>query len=119
MTNNLQVLIVPVDAKPYLKEIPNTLDELQKIVGGRIEFIGTKEGYNMFCNEEGKLMELEPNIYIHGKLDFIAGQFFVCKDDGVGDMTSISKTEAEQFLYKYVIGCKVNPSFNVKWNWDL
>jgi hypothetical protein len=119
MTNNIQVLVVPVDQKPYLKVIPNTLEALQEIVGGYIELVKTSEGYNMICNEEGKLIDLTPNIYIHNRMDNICGTFFVCNNDDEGEFTDILKEEAEDFLYKYVIGCKVNPTFNVAWNWNL
>ena len=35
-----------------------TLEEMQKFVGGYIEMVG-----NVICNEEGRLMRLEPNEY--------------------------------------------------------
>lgn len=39
-----------------------TLDELQKIVGGYIEIIGTPQGKILVINEEGKLKGLPINI---------------------------------------------------------
>lgn len=117
MSKTIQVLVVPVSQSPYLKEVANELESLQQIVGGHIEVVQTRERLNLVCNEEGKLNDLEPNISTG--MDYIAGQFFVCNNDTLGDFTSITKEEAEDFLYHYVIGRKVNPINNVKGKWDL
>jgi hypothetical protein len=116
-----QALIVPVDTKPYLMEVQDELEYLQLIVGGQLEYVAChdEEGFVIMCNGEGKLLGLEPNIwlglYSH---DYLAGQFFVCKADEEGEMVSLSKKEAENFLYKYVVGRKYNPRFNIG-KWDL
>lgn len=117
--NKIQVLVVPVDSNPYLKTVENELEPLQKIVGGDIEPIGTKEGYLIVGHGEAKIFGFEPNIIIGGGVDTINGQFFVCKFDGGEDFASISKDEATDFLYRYVIGCKANPVFNVALNYKL
>jgi hypothetical protein len=105
--NKIQVLIIPVKENPYMETIENSLEDFQKIVGGYIEVIGTSEGYNVVINEEGKLMDLEPNIIIHNGFDTINGQFLVALDDGEGEFASISEEQAQDFINKYVAGKKV------------
>ena len=118
MTNNVEVLVIPVDKNPYIKSIPNTLDAMQDLVGGYIELVQTEEGFNVWCNEEGKLIGLEPNFYLTvDRRDYMAGQVFVCLDDGEGEISSINKQQADYFLYHYVVGRKVNPINNMlSWN---
>jgi hypothetical protein len=119
MEESVQVLVIPVNESPYLKTIPNTLEAMQGLVGGYIELIQTEEGFNVFCNEEGKLTGLEPNFYLTiERTDYLAGQIFVTLDDGEGDITSLSKAHADFFLYEYVVGRKVNPANNML-SWSL
>jgi hypothetical protein len=117
--SKLTVLVVPVADKPYLKEVNNDLETFHELVGGYIEVVPTGEGFNMVCNEEGKIIGLEPNIQIHGGLDFISGQFIVCKNDAYGEFSSITQKEANEFLYLYVIGKKVYPNLNVTIDYKL
>ena len=74
------------------KEIENTLESLQNIVGGYIEraYMGErfmKEGIDPFINEEGKLIGLEPQIAIFDRegntiIDLVMGNcIFVSHDD--------------------------------------
>lgn len=63
------------------KEIDGSLDSLQKVVDGLIEFIYlpklTEQGIAMIINEEGKLLELRPTIacmYKNEITDIISGE---------------------------------------------
>lgn len=47
-------------------EIPNTLKALQAEVGGYIETVALDAKSVIICNEEGRLIGLEPNITING-----------------------------------------------------
>ena len=48
--------------------IPNTLQELQAIVGGRIEAVRFASDCVIICNEEGKLRGMAPNMFIMGEM---------------------------------------------------
>jgi hypothetical protein len=86
----IEVMVLDADGAPYLKEIKNELSAFQKIVDGRIEVVmievPTREGKAEVCcvlNEEGKLMELEPNFAFpigQGYWDVIVGNVFFCGD---------------------------------------
>ena len=45
----------------HIANISNTLENLQKTVGGKIETLYLGHGLILIVNEEGKLMNLEPN----------------------------------------------------------
>lgn len=89
-TKELHVKIVRLDANqnPQILTIPNSLKTFQDIVGGLIEVV---EICGVLCiiNEEGKLLDLDPNFAYpigvqEGKryFDIIAGDCFFIGDDG-------------------------------------
>ena len=79
----MQVVVVEPKKKPEVREIGDSLESMQKIVGGLIEAVYPfDEPVALICNEEGKLLNLplnralrddEGNVY-----DIISGTFFVC-----------------------------------------
>lgn len=77
MAEKIKVVIVEPYREPKVKEISNTLKELQKIVGGYIEIVPLQIGNNLsvICNEEGKLLGLLPNRSL-GQ-DVLCGTFLV------------------------------------------
>lgn len=65
----------PEEQYGEIREIENTLEALQKIVGGWIECV-YNNGSCIICNEEGKLQGLAPNIWFKG--DILVGTIIVC-----------------------------------------
>lgn len=45
--------------EPKVEYIENTLDDMQRVVGGLIEEIDLNDNTVLVCNEEGKLMNLQ------------------------------------------------------------
>ena len=92
--------------KPELVSMPNTLDALQEAVGGSIQAIYPYDDpVALICNEEGKLLGLEPNRALHceetGEIyDILCGTFLIC---GLGseDFTSLTKPLAEKYARKF------------------
>lgn len=65
----------------YAKEIPNTLEAMQELVGGYIETVPLNmSGVILVCNEEGKLRGMKPNPY-PGIPDLV-GPWFICGVSG-------------------------------------
>lgn len=52
---------------PELIEAGNNLSTLQKLVGGYIETVTIASDACIVCNEEGRLLGLQYNIFIAGK----------------------------------------------------
>ena len=79
----MQVVIVEPEKKPEVREIGNSLEAMQQVVGGFIEALYPfDEPVALICNEEGKLMDLPPNRALRddtGEVyDIISGTFFLC-----------------------------------------
>lgn len=91
----IKVLIVEPAYDPYVKEIYNTLQEKQKIVGGLIEFIALENNVDLICNDEGKMLNLEMNKIITN--DVICGTFIIA---GQEKGNTISLTEEQIKKYK-------------------
>ena len=47
-------------------DVPNTLEALQELVGGYIETVTVAADAAIICNEEGRLIGLEPNCTLLG-----------------------------------------------------
>ena len=77
----------PGEPVGHMTEIENTLEAMQKIVGGYIETVPVADGSDriiLIVNEEGKYMLLEENFWaqIRGHWDLIVGPVIVCGDSG-------------------------------------
>ena len=58
----MRVLVVEPERRPEVKEIDDSLKEMQGIVGGYIQSIYPfEEPVALVCNDEGKLMDLPAN----------------------------------------------------------
>lgn len=51
---------------PELRDIPNTLEELQASVGGYIEAVNLAKDAALICNEEGLILNMPYNIKFLG-----------------------------------------------------
>lgn len=105
--SKIKVLVYPVGCEPYVKDIGDDLSDMQDIVGGYIQYVdlgamaGIKElyGYDLYCNEEGKLEGLPMNrMFPH---DYIAGQFFVSKTGDEGEGVTLTDSDIE-LIKKYI-----------------
>lgn len=101
-SEEIQVVIVEPNKKPYKKMIPNTLAAMNDIVGGYIEIVRmgpTKTGAQLIItlNEEGKLLELPFNRKI-AHFDFLVGTFFISATNFMGDNVSLDDETADQMI---------------------
>ena len=97
----IKVLKVEPKKLPEVCELENELEALQKAVSigadytGLIEILYVNERICILCNEEGKLIGLEPNRRIRN--DILCGVFYVTGQDEEGNLTSLSDDEIETF----------------------
>lgn len=77
--DKIKVLYKPV-GKPFeVREIPNTLEAMQELVGGYIETVTICTDLVLICNEDGRALGLKPNPYIGHEF---VGDWFLCGVDG-------------------------------------
>lgn len=96
----IKIVIVEPNKAPYAKEIENTVEAKQAIVGGYIEAVRLPQDFYIIVNEEGKLQGLEPNRMIRG-FDMLVGTFFITKSNHKGDFVSLTDQDAEAAIRKF------------------
>lgn len=87
-------------------QIPNTLEALQKEVGGYIEMPYLVEdfyemGIDMVINEEGKLADLKPTLAIvsgNKVIDIIYGPVVFVSHDNEGNTISLNKEQRKYLM---------------------
>ena len=72
----MKVVRKEVHCNPHVVEIGNTLEALQKEVGGYIETVTMFTDMAIICNEEGRLMGMEHNLEFAG-IEFVGTVLFV------------------------------------------
>ena len=99
----MRVLVVEPERRPEVKEIDDSLKEMQGIVGGYIQAIYPfEEPVALVCNDEGKLMDLPANRGLRNKdgqmYDIVFGTFFLCGAPADSDhFTSLTPEQIEQY----------------------
>lgn len=97
----LHVLVVEPLKAPYPADIPHTLSAMQAVVGGTIQSLTPySDPVAIVCNDDGKLIGLEPNRILRDKYgspcDYLCGTFFVC---GLGEEDFASLPPAMERKY--------------------
>ena len=62
----MKVIYKAPGCDPELRDIPNTLEELQATVGGYIETLSLCSDLCVICNEQGRLLGMEYNLKFLG-----------------------------------------------------
>lgn len=100
---NMTVLLLCPGKRPEVITIPHTLKQMQQLVGGSIEAIYPfADPVAIICNEEGKLLGLEPNRAIRNPetgelIDILCGTCFIC---GLGEDDFCSLTQEQIDCYR-------------------
>ena len=76
--NKIKILYKEIEKEPRIMEIEDKLEIMQELVDGLIEIIPYNDVL-IVCNDEGKLLNMKPNILFD--YDYIAGNCFFVGDD--------------------------------------
>ena len=101
----INVLMVKPNERPRMVELGNDLDSLQKAVSigadyqGFIELVYLEDNVSILCNEEGKLIGLEPNRRL-GK-DILCGVFYVVAEDKEGNLASLTAAQQNKYAKQF------------------
>ena len=85
-------------------ELDNTLEAMQKFVGGLIECItlsDTGSEVTLVCNDEGKLLGLPLNRPLWDGADVLAGPGFLAGCDSEGNLTSLPQSAMDFYKEKF------------------
>ena len=99
----MRVLVVEPEHRPEVREINDSLKEMQGIVGGMIQPVYPfDDPVALVCNDEGKLMNLPANRGLrdgNGQIyDIVFGTFFLCGASADSDhFTSLTTEQIEQY----------------------
>jgi len=92
--SQIKAVVVKVGEEPQVTMLDNTLEELQGIVGGYLEtlYIASDRSVAMLLNEEGKLLDLKPNLDL--RRDVIVGNVVIVGVDvEEGEFRSLTEEE--------------------------
>ena len=102
----MRVLVVEPEQRPQEKEIDNSLEAMQQIVGGYIQSIPLDNSVALVCNEEGKLEDLPPNRGLRNQngqmYDIVFGTFFLCGVSADSEyFASLTQEQIEQYRDRF------------------
>lgn len=95
--------IIKQPGKPAKRiDIDNTLEALQKAVGGYIETVTLFEDVTLICNEEGRLMDLPYNMEFLG-IHFVGPVLVVWRaEDEFRSLTEEESQRVMKYIFKQV-----------------
>ena len=105
----MKVLLVKPRRRPIIKEINDSLESMQKIVGGLIEAVYPfDEPVALICNEEGKLLNLPLNRALRDSrgdvYDVIAGTFFLCAAPPDSDrFADLTDQQVKMYMERFAV----------------
>ncbi len=100
----IKMLIKEPYKEPYVKEVEDTLENMQEIVGGLIDCVNFPNipNVDIFVNDEGKLDRLDGNFWLPEYQDCVVGTcYMVGYDPKTGDSISLTDKQIEK-CKKYI-----------------
>ena len=97
----IKALMVEPNNPPCVVDLNTDLDSLQKAVSigapdqGLIEFVYLGDNVSILCNEEGKLIGLEPNRRLGD--DILCGVFYIVAENEDGELMSLTPVQQEHY----------------------
>lgn len=99
----MRILVIEQERRPEVREINDSLEAMQELVGGLIQPIYPfDEPVVLVCNDEGKLMDLPANRGLRDErgqiYDIVCGTFFLCGAPADADhFTSLTSEQIERY----------------------
>jgi hypothetical protein len=96
----IKAIVCRVGTDPVVEEIDRSLESLQKLVGGYLERIPLEVQVDVWCNEDGKLWELEENRWVDSAKGpvLLLGDFVILSRNSAGEHIDLSNEEIERWL---------------------
>jgi len=87
----MKIVVFEPNKRGYIKDISNTLKDMQEVVGGNIEVVHLFKDVTTVCKEEGRILSLPKNRC------GLVGTFFCCDEAGEG-FTSLSEEIMQRLI---------------------
>lgn len=101
----MRILVIAPERKPQIREIADTLEAMQQIVGGEIKIIYPYDGIALISNRDGNDLHLPPNRELRDEAgaiyNIVCGTFFLCGTT-VRKKKLTSLTDEEIVLYSKI-----------------
>lgn len=107
MNKTIKAVILRTDGTNKIIELADTLEALQKAVGGHIQIVHCgADGYEdclLIIDEEGKLKDLPINVEasilfgVPSSIDYIVGTAILCGTDKLGDIGSLAREVLREY----------------------
>lgn len=128
--SGVRVIVCRVLAAPVVETIEPGLEAMQRIVGGYIERVGLAESIDLWCNEEGRLIDLPISVILPGRAPVIPegweiidappdapapgqwgeyrihGDCFVARATPGGETTSLTDDDIDRWLTVLGLGAR-------------
>jgi hypothetical protein len=101
----IKAIKVEPNKRPCVIDLNTALDSLQKAVSigapeqGLIEFVYLEDNVSILCNEEGKLIGLEPNRRLGN--DILCGVFYVVAENEDGELMSLTPAQKVHYTQMF------------------
>jgi len=100
----IRVVVVDPGRPPEVREVDNTVEAAQEIVGGYVAFLHLERGVKLVMNEDATRSNtrFSPNRWVGN--DLIRGPFFISKEHkvpGTGIMVSLSDEEVAFYMQRF------------------
>jgi hypothetical protein len=92
----VRALLIPVHQEPKEIMVEDNFREMQKLVGGYIEYFQLDGSTNAILNEEGKINGMEGNRLVGNEI--ICGDFLVVGDNGEGESASLTDEQVSKYM---------------------
>lgn len=98
----VKIVFVDQDKGPEVREVPDTLESMQSLVKGYVQFVPYRDGVELVCNEEGLLRGMPFNRFVgphavHGPF------FFTRTDPDEGVSVNLTETDTKLLLEEFAL----------------
>lgn len=96
----MNVIVKQPFCPAQVQNITGNLEDLQRLVGGLIECVYDldSENISIWCNDEGKLFGLLPNIWIYDRQDLIVGTVVFTGNTEDGETIGLTPEQQETVM---------------------
>lgn len=94
--SKITIVVKEPGKTPEVKEIDDTLEAMQEVVGGYIELVAMPNKLDFYVNEDGIMQELPFNTHIRGLP--VVGTVFAASRNSSGDTIGLNQSQIDKVM---------------------